>query len=174
MTRALVPQMRETYQATPAAVGTARNGVLQFALAMGADPSTIKSIAVAVGEACTNVVVHAYRHSTPGEMVVSASVLDGDLTVQVVDHGVGMSPRPDSPGIGMGLPLMSKLSDRLEIRTAEGGGAEVCIRFRLRAENNLAHLPAGSIDELLDERGAGRAAGPRFEHRPGSPLAARG
>lgn len=153
MTTALIRQMRQAYQATPAAVQSARNGVLRFALAMGADPATTNSIAVAVGEACTNVAVHAYRHSTPGEMVVSASVVGDDLKVQVTDHGVGMAPRSDSPGIGMGLPLISRLSDALETKTADGGGTEVCMRFSLRSKKQATPLPARSIDELLEECG---------------------
>ncbi len=155
MTRALISHMRRTYQATPAATGTARNDVLRFALAMGADPAAINWIAVAVGEACSNVAVHAYRHSSPGEMIVRASVVGGDLTVQVIDHGVGMTPRFDSPGIGLGLPLMSKLSDSLETKTADGGGTEVCMRFSLRPGKKATCLPARSIDELLEPRAAG-------------------
>lgn len=166
MTRALIREMRQVYEATPAAIGTARNAVLQFALAMGADPSRINSIAVAVGEACANVAVHAYRHSTPGEMVVSASVVGGDLTVRVIDHGVGMTPRLDSPGIGMGLPLMLKLSDALETKTPDGGGTEVCMRFSLLAKKSATRLPARSIDELLEARaaGGGHARGSRIRH----------
>ncbi len=134
MTTALIRQMTETYEATPAAIATARDGVSKFAGAMGADPATVKAIAVAVGEACANVAVHAYRHSAPGEMVVSASVAGDDLTVQVIDYGVGMTPRSDSPGIGLGLMLMSKLSDALETSAVDGGGTKVCMRFRLRPQ----------------------------------------
>ncbi len=136
MTTALIGQMTETHEATPAAIATVRHGVSQFARTMGADPATVKSIAVAVGEACANVAVHAYRHSSPGEMVVSASVAGEDLTVQVIDYGVGMTPRSDSPGIGLGLLLMSKLSDALETKAVDGGGTEVCMQFSLRPRNN--------------------------------------
>lgn len=126
--------MTLTYRASPAAVRIARNAVRQFALAMGADRTKLKSIAVAVGEACANVAVHAYRHSsTPGEMVVTASMVDGELSVRVIDYGTGMMARCDSPGIGMGLPLMSQLSDSLETKTSAGRGTEVCMRFSLGA-----------------------------------------
>ncbi len=152
MTTALIRQMTETYEATPAAVATARNGVSQFARAMGAEPATVRSIAVAVGEACANVAVHAYRQCSPGEMVVSASVAGGDLTVQVIDYGVGMTPRSDSPGIGLGLPLMSKLSDALETKAVDGGGTEVCMQFSLRPQKSAT--PAYRTHTPSRHRGA--------------------
>ena len=133
-------KMSKAYQATAKAVGPARSAVSAFAIAMGADRTMVHSIALAVGEACSNVAVHAYRNSsTPGEMVVSARMVDGDLRVTVVDHGVGMVPRFDSPGIGMGVPLMSQLSDALETKTSPEGGTEVCMRFSLRHSEAPPH-----------------------------------
>lgn len=81
-------------------------------------------------EACANVVVHAYRdQQAPGEMVVVASEAEGGLEVHVIDHGMGLAPRVDSPGLGMGMPLMSQLSERFEVQTPFGGGTEVSMRF---------------------------------------------
>lgn len=140
MTSAADGQLSKAYQATAQAVGSARHAVSEFALAMGVDPGRVNAIAVAVGEACSNVVVHAYRDSsTPGEMVVAASVLDGDLTVQVIDYGVGMIPRFDSPGIGMGVPLMSQLADAFESKTSARDGTEVCMRFSLQRGEAPCH-----------------------------------
>ena len=125
-------QMSKHYPARAEFVGSARSAVSEFAVAMGADPAKVHSIELAVGEACSNVVVHAYRDSaSPGEMMVSASMVDGDLRVEVVDDGAGMIPRLDSPGIGMGVPLMLRLSDSLETRTSARGGTEICLRFSL-------------------------------------------
>lgn len=126
-------QMKQAFKAIPAAVGPARSAVTEFALGVGADPRKINKIALAVSEACANVAVHAYRDScVPGEMVVTATVVDDDLRVQVTDYGVGMIPRLDSPGIGMGVPLMSQLADGFETKTSAGDGTEVCMRFSLR------------------------------------------
>lgn len=124
--------MKQAFKATPDAVASARNAVSEFARSVGADQSRINSIAVAVSEACANVAVHAYRDScAPGEMVVTATVVDDDLRVRVIDYGVGMIPRFDSPGIGMGVPLMSQLSDGFETKTSAGDGTEVRMRFSL-------------------------------------------
>ena len=44
------------------------------------------------------------------------------LRVTVTDHGSGMKPRIDSPGIGMGLPIIARISDLYEVRTPATGG----------------------------------------------------
>ena len=70
----------------------------------------VRVVGLAVTEACANVAVHAYRdRPVPGDMVVEAVAGQDQMHVTVVDHGSGLAPRFDSPGIGMGLPLMSQL-----------------------------------------------------------------
>ena len=97
-------------------------------------------------------------------MVVAASEADGDLSVSVVDHGLGLAPRPDSPGIGMGMPLMSQLSDKLEVQTSDGAGTEICMKFSLGARPSLtlAACPAPAIqrrDPARPEGWSSAAAG---------------
>jgi hypothetical protein len=40
-----------------------------------------------------------------------------------------MRPRPDSPGFGIGLPLIGNLASAVEIHEAPGGGTEVRMTF---------------------------------------------
>ena len=47
------------------------------------------------------------------------------------DHGRGMMPRADSPGLGVGLPLMASLSESLELSNRADGGTEVRMAFLL-------------------------------------------
>ena len=49
----------------------------------------------------------------------------------VEDDGRGMVPRPDSPGLGLGLPLIATVSDRFETHTTPSGGTKLCMWFRL-------------------------------------------
>jgi anti-sigma regulatory factor (Ser/Thr protein kinase) len=122
--------MRQSYRATACSVGNARHAVSAFTQELGWDSEAVLAVSLAVTEACANVVVHAYRnHSDPGEMVVVAREADGGLEIQVIDHGLGLAPRIDSPGLGMGMPLMSQLSERFEVQTPFGGGTEVSMRF---------------------------------------------
>src|SRR3954466_2808484 len=51
----------------------------------------LADVKLAVTEACTNVVVHAYGEEE-GPMAVSAAVRDGRLTVVVADEGRGIVP----------------------------------------------------------------------------------
>src|SRR5690348_15753063 len=72
-------------------------------------------IRLVVTEAATNAVWHAYRDSDPGPLYVVARLVDRALIVTVVDRDRWMLPRADGPGLGLGLSLMSWLSDDLSI-----------------------------------------------------------
>jgi serine/threonine-protein kinase RsbW len=96
------------------------------------DDDVIADIALAVTEACTNAVVHAYI-GAPGDGTINviATHADGSLAVTVRDHGGGMTPRVDTPGLGVGLPVIAAIAESVEIGTPEGGGTEVRMRFAL-------------------------------------------
>lgn len=96
-------------------------------------PTTrLADIKLAISEACANVVLHAYE-GNEGLMEIAADC-DGDqLTVVVRDHGHGITPRTDSPGLGVGLPLITTLSDKLELCSGDNGGTEVRMTFNLAA-----------------------------------------
>jgi serine/threonine-protein kinase RsbW len=103
---------------------------------LGAAEQMVETIALAVSEAVTNAVVHAYRQeSRPGEVVLEIeSPPSGDaLLVRVRDAGCGMSPRADSPGLGMGLPLIGRLADDVRVISPPGGGTEIAMCFGLAA-----------------------------------------
>ena len=78
-------------------------------------------IAIAVSEALTNVVVHAYRDTGHGSMRISATMLADVLLVVVSDDGQGMTPRSDSPGMGMGLLLIDQLAGAVVVNSDRGG-----------------------------------------------------
>ncbi len=119
--------------ALPAQVSLARRAVGELAIMAGLDDDQRAGVALAISEACSNVVVHAYAGTDPGELRVSAEAADGRLTVTVGDRGRGMCPRSDSPGIGLGLPLMASLCSTLEVRERLGGGTEICMVFESAA-----------------------------------------
>src|SRR3954454_8936346 len=90
----------------------ARRAVLDALTGIAVDRD---AIGVVVSEAVTNAVVHAYRDRLqPGRVHVSACLDDEGVEVAVDDDGLGMRPRPDSPGVGLGLPLMGDLADHIE------------------------------------------------------------
>jgi anti-sigma regulatory factor (Ser/Thr protein kinase) len=114
-------------QATPVAVPGVRRAVVDFAALhrRGNGPD----IALAVSEAVTNAVLHAYRDGLSGDVRVVACVEPDRLVVVVRDYGVGMSPHPDSPGLGLGLAVIGRLAAELNIERPVDGGTRVRMHF---------------------------------------------
>jgi anti-sigma regulatory factor (Ser/Thr protein kinase) len=125
------PPVELTFPAVPATAGRARRAARASAQRADADP---KAVELAVSEAVTNVILHAYRAGDGHDSgVVRLSLsLDGDhLRVVVEDDGEGLSPRADSPGAGVGLAVIAQLADGLELE-APGRGTRLVMRFRIR------------------------------------------
>ena len=117
----------------PENVAGIRHSVVELARSAGGNDDLSTDLALAVGEACANVVVHAYPPGDVGPLIVEAEIDGQHIVVTISDQGSGMTPRPDSPGLGLGLPLIANLSDRLEIADGpEGIGTEVTMAFRLK------------------------------------------
>ena len=130
-----------SYPAQPPQVAVIRRSVSAIAKRGGAEVGTLIRLELAVSEAATNVVLHAYRAPTAaGRIHVTAIVERGTLEVIVRDNGSGMAPRTDSPGMGLGLSLMASESDRFEVRTVDGGGTEVQLSFELHARKRSARF----------------------------------
>jgi anti-sigma regulatory factor (Ser/Thr protein kinase) len=117
------------FRAVPEHVGEARRAVADYARRHGA--SDAEAIALAVSEVVTNAVLHAYiERPEPGDIEVTAlrHPCDG-LEVRVCDDGRGMKPRPDSPGMGVGLPLAATLAEEFEVEARPGGGTRIRMVF---------------------------------------------
>ncbi len=120
--------------ARPEHVAAARAEVVAYAARLGADETTQASVKLAVSEALTNVVIHAYaRRDAFGPMTVEAwQGNDGALLVLICDEGDGMVPRPDSPGLGLGLPLIAHMADDLRVEARlDRPGTRLAMRFSL-------------------------------------------
>jgi serine/threonine-protein kinase RsbW len=124
--------MNESYPAIPEAVPLARRALAAVASAAGAAGEQLDEIRLAVSEALTNAVVHAYRNGDAGRLHVTAAVASDELWVLIGDDGRGLHAWNDSRGLGMGLSLISGLSDDFAIVTRASGGTEVQMRFDLR------------------------------------------
>lgn len=88
----------------------------------------IDNVTLAVDEACTNIIKHAYHLSSDKDIILSVKVDAGKLTVTLTDFGDGFNPDlivdPDMPTYlkqrrvgGLGLHLMRKLMDRVEYKS---------------------------------------------------------
>ena len=109
-------------QSDPEAVGELRHWIEQLSSEAGATAGQCADVALAVSEALTNVVMHAYvGRPKPGPMRIRAEHVDRRLQVEVEDDGIGLGPRPDSPGAGLGLALIASLATELELALGPGG-----------------------------------------------------
>ena len=129
--RALAPaRWQREFAAEPVIVGEVRRGVAAFARAHGASEDALDNLSLAVSEATTNAVIHALVGRPPGRVSVIAEPGEGCVLVRVLDDGRGMTPRADSPGIGLGLTLMASMATRCDIREGPSGrGTEVRMVF---------------------------------------------
>ena len=108
-------------------LSTIRRAVSDFAVALGVDEETIADLRLAVNEACSNVVRHAYDRDD-GSMTVEARPLGGYLVVVVEDEGRGLSRASSDPGAGLGLRVASAVSNSFEVRQ-KPCGTEVRLAF---------------------------------------------
>jgi serine/threonine-protein kinase RsbW len=117
--------------AEPESVATARQAVGSHAEWAGV--LDVGAVRLAVSEAITNAVVHGYRgaESQRVRVVARTDSEHGRFSVMVEDRGGGMMPRADSPGVGLGLPLMAQLAARLQVDPIDGGGTRVQLWFSL-------------------------------------------
>jgi anti-sigma regulatory factor (Ser/Thr protein kinase) len=105
--------------------------VAEFAAAAGAPHEQVEAVRLAASEAITNAVVHAYRDGGDGQVHVTAAVISDELWVLVGDDGCGMQAESDSPGLGLGLLLISQECDDFTVVARACGGTEVRMRFDL-------------------------------------------
>jgi serine/threonine-protein kinase RsbW/stage II sporulation protein AB (anti-sigma F factor) len=117
--------------AEPASVPALRGDVAAFVREAGFSDPLLGSVKLAVSEAVTNAVVHAYVGSRPGPVHVAAWFEPDCLMIEVSDDGGGMMPRLDSPGLGIGLPFIADTVDSLDITSSSHGGAQLRMRFAL-------------------------------------------
>lgn len=124
--------------------GAASRDLKQHLKRIGAEANAVRRAMIAAYEAEMNVVIH-----TEGGRL-EATVSDGQLDVDVVDRGPGITDvtqamregfstasseaRALGFGAGMGLPNIQRNSDRLRVTSAIGDGTRVSFSIMLRPE----------------------------------------
>jgi serine/threonine-protein kinase RsbW len=117
-------------------VALARLTLSGVAAAAGAPPDVVADLKLAVSEACTNAVQHAYTEmggDQEGRVVLRFAVAAGKLLVEVEDEGSGFElvtraswadGERAGRGLGMGLTIVRSVTDELEIESG-GKGSRV-------------------------------------------------
>ncbi|UFT99827.1 anti-sigma B factor RsbW [Radiobacillus kanasensis] len=116
-------------------VGVVRLTSSGIANRMGFSYEDIEDLKVAISEAMTNAVTHAYKEEEDGEVTIGFGVYENRLEVMVADHGgsfnlaqvkSGIGPYEQKESIenlregGFGLFLIEALMDKVEINNDYG------------------------------------------------------
>jgi serine/threonine-protein kinase RsbW len=106
----------------------------------GIDDETVADLKLAITEACSNAIRHAYPADADGDIELRIDVGDGRVTIEVADTGRGFelvdppaSPSPHMAEEGMGLAIIRGLVDVVELDSSVDGGGS-----RLRLVKKLA------------------------------------
>jgi len=102
-----------------------RNFVRKVATKAGFSEDDIHKIILAVDEACTNIIKHAYKYSPAGEIFITAKADSSKLLLLIKDRGESFEPTkipaPDIKELvknkrvgGLGIFLMKQLMDVVE------------------------------------------------------------
>jgi len=125
------PDVELVLPADAESVALARQMVRGLIDHLGWGEESRTDISIAVTEACTNVVLHAYPEDEEAEYRVCAWVEPERLVVAVRDMGRGIAPRMPSPaaGLGLGVPLMLAIGDEVSFVSNGEGVTEVRLTF---------------------------------------------
>jgi anti-sigma regulatory factor (Ser/Thr protein kinase) len=138
------PDVRLALPARPENVAVVRQALAGLADALQIDPALAADMKIAVTEACTNAVLHAYN-GTEGPLEVTIAADENRLGVSVRDRGPGFKPLPadgDGTPVGFGLALIASLADSFAIQGG-AGGTEVQMAFMLKPEAGAEPAPPG-------------------------------
>ena len=121
--------------AKPEYVGVVRLSVAGIANRMGYSYEDIEDLKVAISEAITNAVTHAYHEIDDGEVTIGFGVYEDRLEIMVADHGGSFDikeikndtgPYEESEAVedlregGFGLFLINALMDKVQINNDYG------------------------------------------------------
>ena len=129
-----------TFKSRPENLALARLALTGIATRAGVSDETLADLKLAVTEACTNAIQHAYGDSVDGDIVVRYSVEAGRLSIEVEDRGAGFDAAKRAAGNGngngngdrsnqgLGLMIIREISDELTVTTGAAGTRIVFVK----------------------------------------------
>jgi serine/threonine-protein kinase RsbW len=101
---------------------------------LAVEPEVIADVKLALTEACSNSIRHAYADGRAGAVEIRYELLDESIAVEVSDEGGGFEPMEATPGDedpdegGLGIAIIRAVTDDLSIGPRSGGTGS-CLRF---------------------------------------------
>jgi sigma-B regulation protein RsbU (phosphoserine phosphatase) len=122
------PLVSLTFQARAEELHPVREVVRQTCVKCGCPPTLAQDLVIAIGEACQNVVRHAYKGVDDGEATLDITYRDGMLEFCLADKAPPVDrekvkpvwPEEVHPG-GLGVCLIHNIMDRVEYLPAPSG-----------------------------------------------------
>lgn len=119
-----------------------RDFVSLNALDAGIPEATVEKIILAVDEACTNIIKHAYKQSPEGEIIIKVEYDKERFTVTIIDYGNSFDPDkvplPDLQKYyrehrvgGLGMYLMKSLMDDVTYTSVPGKYNQVLLSKKI-------------------------------------------
>lgn len=121
-----------------------RDFIASAAKSSGIKEDIVENIILAVDEACSNIIKHAYNRNPEGEIKINLELTDGKFTVIIQDKGISFEPDsvPD-PDLqkyyrqrrvgGLGMYLMKSLMDDVEYISIPGKFNKVLLTKNISA-----------------------------------------
>jgi PAS domain S-box-containing protein len=120
--------LRIEEDAAPDRLAVIRERVKAWLRSIGMPERPIADVVLAIGEACTNCIEHAYFGRSQGAVRVEADVVGDEIHIAVVDFGSWKAPTAKPNGRGRGLPLIRAVSDASLVDSTRAG-TTVAMRF---------------------------------------------
>jgi anti-sigma regulatory factor (Ser/Thr protein kinase) len=127
-----------TLPARPENVAVVRHVLGAFAESLRLPAELIEDLRLAVTEACTNVVRHAYPDGDAGAVEISIEPGEDRVRIVVADSGRGIGTSSDTSGPGLGLPLIAAIAETVDLQSALGGGSRVAMTFARHSPGDAA------------------------------------
>ena len=123
--------LRLSVPANAAQLGPLRRTLQQWLLAAGVTEADSVPVQIAVSEAVSNAIEHAYPPERPGAVALDADIgRDGQLRLRIADTGRWRAPGTDGGYRGRGLALMRATMDTMTITRDAGTVIRVGRRLR--------------------------------------------
>jgi anti-sigma regulatory factor (Ser/Thr protein kinase) len=121
---------------------------------LGVPNSEAMDIVLAVNEACSNCIEHAYRDIDTGVIQVGAALESGRIVVCVADFGFWRTPSDEPTTRGRGLPIMEAMSDDVSLASGTSG---TTVRFRFDTAGDFRAAAAGPPERRTHRSDAQRS-----------------
>ena len=123
--------VHRSWPADPRQLSLIRRELAEWLAPLSLSEDETVGVVLAVDEAATNVVRHAYGEDESGAVELTLWTEPGTLCVEVVDHGSWRPPAAERPAKGgWGIGLMNKMADAVLIHFDERG-SRVLLRSRV-------------------------------------------